>query len=67
MARFLKFYQGEPNSLINRAAIRSAIKAFDEQLVTNGILPGDNEVDNGLAFSVRTEGITSDQERAEGI
>jgi len=67
VARFLKYYQGEPNSLINRASIRGAIMDFDQNLVFNGVLPGDDEVDDGKAFVVRTEGITSDSERAQGI
>ena len=67
VARFLKNYQGEPNSQINRSAIRAAIMAFDESLVFNGILPGNDEVETGKAVSIRTEGITSDTERAEGI
>ena len=67
VARYLKFYQSLPNSLINRASIRSAITAFDTQLVSDGILPSDAEVDEGRAFEVKTEGITSDKEKAEGI
>ena len=67
VSRFLKFYSNEDNSMLNRANIRSAITAFHTQLVTNGILPGDNEVEEGKAFSCRTEGLTSDQEKAEGI
>ena len=67
VARFLKQYTNEPNSLLNRSAIRAAITAWDRQLVFNGILPGDNEVESGAAFVCRTEGITSDQEKAEGL
>lgn len=67
VANYLKYYTNEPNSMLNRASIKAAIKNFDQQLVFNGVLPGDSEVADGLAFSVRTEGLTSSSEMAEGI
>ena len=67
VARYLKNYQDEPNSLILRASIKAAIQEFDDILVGNGILPADNEVEGGRAFLCETEGITSDTEKAQGI
>ena len=67
LTRFLKNFQNEPNSALNRSSIRAAIRNFDEGLVFNGILPSDNEVDGGLAFSIRTEGISTPEEEAMGI
>lgn len=67
VALFLKQFQSEPNSQLTRAQIRSAITNFDADLVANGVLPGDNEVAQGKAFLVKTEGITSPTEMAQGI
>lgn len=67
VAAFLQQYQDEPNSLLTRSSIKASIQTFDENLIFNGILPSDDEVDVGRAFSIRTEGITTDSERAQGI
>ena len=68
VARFLKNYQGQPNSMITRAAIKSAIVNFDDGLINDGILPSDAELeDGGKARLIKTEGITSDVEKARGI
>lgn len=64
---FLKNFIGEPNNRENRDAIRVAIQDWRAIQVNNKVLPSDNEVDEGLAFSVQTEGITSDNEKAQGI
>ena len=65
---FLKNFQGEPNNLFNRQAIRSAILSFDDGLIQDGILPSDAELeDGGKARSIKTEGVTSDSEKAQGI
>ena len=67
VANYLKNYQDEPNSVVLRSSIKSAIQAFDETLVRARVLPGDEEVTSGKAFYVETEGITSDHEKAMGI
>lgn len=67
VATYLKNFQDEPNSVVLRSSIKAAIQSFDAQLVTSRILPGDDEVSEGKAFLVETEGITSDQEKAQGI
>lgn len=66
LARYLKNYQNQPNSLINRASIKSAIISFDEQLVADGILP--TARDAGVpVLLVQTEGTTTPDEQAQGI
>lgn len=67
VALFLKNFQDEPNSMVTRAAIKSAIVNFDENLVSNGILPGDAEFADNRSVSIRTEGISTPEERASGI
>jgi len=71
IASFLKNFQGSPNSILTRASIRSAISSFDRGLVFDGILPSDAEIQqdipDGKAFLVRTEGITTAEEKARGI
>ena len=63
---FLKNYQSLPNSRTLRQEIVSTIIEFDEGLVLRGILP--SEEDEGMrVLLVRTEGLTTPQERAQGI
>ena len=66
LSRFLKNYQNNPNSLLNRASIRAAIQAFDDGLVADRVLP--TAEDAGVpVLLIQTEGTTSPQEQAEGI
>lgn len=66
LARYLKNYQNQPNSFINRASIRAAVIAFDEGLIADGILP--TEADAGVpVLQIQTEGTTTPTEQAQGI
>ena len=66
LSRFLKNYQNHPNSMLNRASIKSAIQAFDDGLVKDKVLP--TESDAGVAvLLIQTEGTTTPTEQAEGI
>ena len=67
ISRFLKQYQGEPNSVETRSAIRGAIQDWYKVQVRNGVLPSDDELESGKAFLVETEGLTTDLEKAQGI
>ena len=66
LSSYLKNYQNQPNSFINRASIKAAITAFDENLVRDGVLP--SERDSGVpVLLVQTEGTTTPTEQAQGI
>ena len=66
LARYLKNYQNQPNSFINRASIKAAVIAFDEGLIADGILP--SQADAGVpVLQIQTEGTTSPTEQAQGI
>ena len=67
ITRFLKQYSNVPITETNKQNILASIQAFDSGLVNDGVVPADNEVRNGLAFRVTTEGITSQTEQDNGI
>lgn len=67
VSNYLKYYLGEPISILTKNNIKSSIIAFDTELVNNGILPSNAEVSTGSAFLVQTDGISSDREEAQGI
>ena len=66
LGRYLKNYQNQPNSFLNRSAIKASIIAFDEGLVADGVLP--SQRDAGVpVLLVQTEGTTTPTEQAMGI
>ena len=67
ITRYLKYYINQPISALTKAEIRAAIQSFDDSLVNQGILPSDDEVRDGVAFSVTLDGVTSPQEEKEGL
>ena len=66
LARYLKNFQNEPNSLPNRASIRAAIRGFDDGLVRDGILPSDADAGTTV-LKIETEGTSTPEEQAQGI
>ena len=66
LSRYLKNYQNQPNSLLNRASIKAAIIAFDENLVADGILPSAADAAVPVLL-IQTEGTTSPVEQAQGV
>lgn len=67
ITRYLKYYTNRNITELLKESIISAIHSFDESLVTNGIVPSNDEVREGLAFNVRINGVTSPQEEREGL
>lgn len=67
IARYLKEYTNEPITMLNKQSIIAAIHSFDDTLVTNGIVPANDEVREGAAFRVTIDGVTSPQEEREGL
>jgi hypothetical protein len=57
---FLKNYQNAVNSESNRSAVKAALLAWDNGLILNGILPGDDEVAGGNARLVDSESLNTD-------
>ena len=60
VARFLKNYQGAPNSKEKRREVQGSILAFDNQQIQLKILPGDSEVSSGKARLIDTESLNTD-------
>ena len=67
ITRYLKNYTNVPITAINKQSIIAAIHSFDETLQSNGIVPANDEVREGLAFKVTTDGVTSDAEERQGV
>ena len=67
ITRYLKNYTNVPITAINKQSIIAAIHSFDETLQSNGIVPANDEVREGLAFKVTIDGVTSDAEERQGI
>ena len=59
VARFLKNYQGAPNSKEKRTEIKGAIMAWDDSQVRDKILPSDSEVTGGKARLIDTESLNT--------
>ena len=60
VARFLKNYQGAPNSKEKRREVKGSILAFDDQQIQLKVLPGDSEVTSGKARLIDTESLNTD-------
>ncbi len=67
VAFFLKNYQNAPNTLANRTEVKGAITSFDDGLIRDGILPGDNEVQNGSARLIDTESANTNLSIGQGF
>ena len=67
ITRYLKHYQNEPITALNKQAIIASITSFDATLVDNGVVPSNDEVREGLAFSVVIDGVTSPAEERENL
>lgn len=65
--RFLKNYQNAVNSKTKRIAVKGAISAFVESQENLGILPKDNEVKEGKAKLIDTEGANTDLSIGQGF
>lgn len=59
IGRFLKNYQGAPNSKEKRREVKGSILAFDNQQITDKILPDDSEVTGGKARLIDTESLNT--------
>lgn len=59
IGRFLKNYQGAPNSKEKRREVKGSILAFDNQQITDKVLPDDSEVTNGKARLIDTESLNT--------
>lgn len=66
-AKFLKAYQNAVNSKSNRTAVKAAILAFIQRLENEGMLPRDSDVNSGVAKSVDTESLNTDDSIAAGF
>lgn len=64
---FLKNYQGAPNSKDKRSEVKGAILAFDNSLISDGLLPADSEVSTGKARLIDTESLNTDTTIAQGF
>lgn len=67
IALFLKNYQNDVNSTAKRDEVKAQILDFDERLVRDGILPGQQDVKNGLPVLVDTESLNTDSVVASGM
>lgn len=67
VALFLKNYQNAPNTLPNRTLVKGAILAFDNGLIRDGILPSDDEVNDGAARLIDTEVLNTDLSIGQGF
>lgn len=66
IALFLKNYQNEVNSQAKREEVKAQILVFDGQLVTDGILPGEQDVKSGLPLLVDIDSLNTDSVVASG-
>ena len=66
IGRFLKNYQGAPNTQTNRVSVKNAILNWINTQETLGILPSDSEVQDGRAKIVDVVSRNSDESIAEG-
>ena len=66
IAFFLKKFKGGPITKIRNQQIDSAIRAFDQDLIVNGILPAEGEFRNSKSFNLQV-GVQSDRETGIGI
>lgn len=66
VAYFLKQYQNEPNTKANRTQVKGAMLAWIRKLESEGILPSDKDVSSGVAKSVDTESLNTDDLIAQG-
>lgn len=67
IARFLKNYQGAPNSKEKRREVGGSILAFDNAQINDGILPADSEVSGGKARLIDTETLNTNTSIALGF
>jgi len=66
IAKFLKIYQNDVNSLVKRVAVKAAILNFVRGQEDLGILPRDSEVNGGNAKLVDIETLNTDLSLAAG-
>jgi phage tail sheath protein FI len=66
IAKFLKLYQNDVNSLVKRTAVKAAILNFVRGQESLGILPKDSEVNGGNAKIVDIEVLNTDASLAAG-
>ena len=66
IARYLKNYQGQVNSVENREGAKAAILDFIRRQEDVGILPADTEVRDGVAKLVDIESANSDSDISLG-
>jgi len=59
MGRFLKNYQGAPNSKEKRREVKGAMLAFDNDQIKSKVLPDDSEVSGGKARLIDTESLNT--------
>lgn len=59
LGRFLKNFQNAPNTRSNRNDVTGQMLAFDEGLIRDGILPSDDEVQNGKARVIDSESLNT--------
>jgi hypothetical protein len=64
---FLKNYQNAPNTAAKRRESKAAITAWDDQLIRDGILPSDAEVQSGLARLIDVESLNTDLSVGQGF
>lgn len=66
IGKFLKVYQNDINSLLNRTAVKASILDFDKGQVDLGIVPSSAEVNGGDAVLVDIETLNTDATIAQG-
>ena len=66
IGRFLRNYQGAPNTSLNRQAAKNSILEWIQTQEQLGILPPDSEVQGGAAKVVDVETLNTDESIAEG-
>lgn len=66
-AQFLKNYQNAPNTQAKRSEVKGQLLAFDDGLINDGILPSDNELNEGNARLYDTESLNTANVLAQGF
>ena len=66
IALFLKNYQNDVNSTAKRNEIKAQIVDFDQRLIRDGILPGEQDVKDGSPVLIDTESLNTDSVIAAG-
>jgi len=66
LGRFLKVYQNDVNRASKRTAVKGAMLRFIQGQESDGILPGDSEVQNGLAKIVDIDSENTNDSIAAG-